>query len=184
MRTTVQGIVQATLALAIVSCQAAPPGSSSSARIENPDLGLAIATLPKLFEVETNDADSFQFRSTDGHGLLWIEVGPEQTAGINLVEEVKERRTWFQEAREGYFFGNRELRTPHGTAFTARGAYSGEEGRVEETWVYTLHPAANRLVTLTYRYPSGSDSEQRVSELLEFLGEVEALEPAREEGQI
>jgi hypothetical protein len=183
MRTTVQGIVQATLALALFSCQAAPPGSSSSARIENPDLGLAIATLPEMFEVETNDTEAFQFRSIDGHASLWIEVGSEQTAGINLVEEVKKRRTSFQEAHDGHYFGNRELRTPHGVAFTARGAYSGEQGRVEETWVYTLHPAANRLLTLTYRYPSGSDSEQRVAELLEFLGEVEALNPPSEEGQ-
>ena len=183
MRTKVQETVHAALAMAMLSCQAAPPGETASTRVESPSLGLVVAALPEAFEVEANDAESFRFRSTDGHATLRIEAGPEQTAGINLVEEVKARRTWFQEAPEGHYFGNRELRTPSGTAFTARGAYSTDQGRVEETWVYTLHPAANRLVTLTYLYPSGADSEQRVSELLEFLGELEALEPPSDEGQ-
>ncbi|MEE8277958.1 MAG: hypothetical protein V3R89_04480 [Thermoanaerobaculia bacterium] len=170
-----QWVVAAGLALSLASCRATPPEPSIAQRVENPHLGLAIAALPGGFVVEANDADSFRLRRSDGEGVLWVEAGPEQVSGINLVEEVKGRRALFQEAPEGHYFGNRELMTPNGTAFTARGAYSVEDGRVEEIWVYTLHPAANRLVTLTYRYPAGGDSQQRVSELVELLGEVEAL---------
>ncbi len=162
--------------LALLACRAAPPESSVVQRVENSQLGLALASLPEAFRVEANEAGTFRFHSADGHAVLSIEAGPEQVSGINLVDEIKKQRAWFLEAAEGHYFGNRELATPNGPAFTARGAYTTAEGRVEETWAFALHPAANRLVTLTYRYPSGSDSEQRVFELLEILGEIEALD--------
>ena len=172
------GVAAAGIALALASCRTPPPAGAG--RVENAHLDLAIAALPAAFEVDANDDASFRFRATASEGVLWIQAGPEQVSGVNLVEQVKQRRAWFQEALEGQYFGNRELATPNGPAFTARGAYRLEENRVEETWVYTLHPSANRLLTVTYRYPAGEESQKRIGELMEILGEVEALSTTAE----
>ncbi len=112
--------------------------------------------------------------SEAGTGRAVIAAGPEDRFGINLIEAVKERKALFESAPGGVYFGNRELGTPNGTAFTARGGYDGESGPVEETWVYTIHPTSNRLLTITYTYPTG-ESEERVQHVWELLGESEGL---------
>jgi hypothetical protein len=101
-----------------------------------------------------------------------IAAGPEDDFGINLVEEVKARKSAFESAPGGEYFGNRELGTPIGTAFTARGAYQTGDSKVEETWVFAIHPQGNRLLTVTYTYPTGQ-SQERVQQLMELLAEIE-----------
>ncbi len=76
---------------------------------------------------------------------------------------------------DGVYLGNRELGTPIGPAYTARGDYAGDEARVQEIWVYTVHPSANRLLTMIYRYPSTDDAPERAAQLMSILGEVEGL---------
>ena len=71
------------------------------------------------------------------------------------------------------YHGNRELGAPIGTAFTARGTYPTNGGTVEETWVYAIHPTANRLLTIQFTYPTG-ETGIRIEQLLELLGEIEA----------
>ena len=44
---------------------------------------------------------------------------------------------------------------------------------VEETVIVTLHPSANRLLTISYRYPAGEDSAQRVEQLIDVLSYLE-----------
>lgn len=167
------------LAATIVHCARAPkPGVAEPERVENVDLGIAIAALPEAFSVINASGPTIDLVAAheSGSGHAVILAGPDEAFGINLVDAVRERKALFEEAQGGRYFGNRELGTPNGTAFTARGAYEGESGPVEETWVYTIHPTANRLLTITYTYPTG-ESEERVNELLLLLGEIEGLAP-------
>jgi hypothetical protein len=177
--------MRATLAaattLALLTLVTAGCGSQGSApagqeRIENADLGLALAALPAAFEVAENAGESLALiaPAVEG-GTVQVTVGPLELAGINLVEVVKERRTEF-EGEGRLYFGNRELMTPYGSAYTTRGQITGADGPLEVTSVYSLHPdGSDRLMTVTYRYPGGGDSQARVGELLELLGELEAL---------
>jgi hypothetical protein len=168
--------ILALLGLGLAGCKTeatAPPAARE--RLENTELGLAIAAVPAAFEVADNLGESLRLTAPGLDGaVVEITVGPLQLGGINLVDVVKERREAFE--ADGLYFGNRELMTPNGPAFTARGQMSGPDGPVEETSVYSLHPdGSDRLLTVTYRYPGGGDSQARVGELLELLGEIEPL---------
>ena len=161
--------------LTLAGCAAEAPAPAPAERVENADLGLAIAALPAAFTVAENAGESLRL-SAPGvpGGEVEITVGPLQLSGINLVEVVKERRAAFE--AEGLYFGNRELMTLYGPAYTTRGQITGPDGPVEVTSAYSLHPdGSDRLMTVTYRYPGGGDSQARVGELLELLGEIEAL---------
>jgi len=39
--------------------------------------------------------------------------------------------------------------------------------------VLTLHPSGNRMLTISYRYPAGEDSAQRVEQLIDVLSYLE-----------
>ena len=171
-----------TLALAglgIGACQSPEPQvSTPPTRVENATLNIAIADVPGPFVVETNQDTVLRFTTVGGEadGLLTFDVGPLSSSPINLVEEVKARRTAFEEATGGRYHGNRELATPHGPAYTARGTIEGSDGVVEEIWIYTIHPSEYRLLTLVYRYPSAEDSADRAAQLMSILGEVESVD--------
>ena len=168
--------------LAVASgCDKEPaPEPVAPVRVENPDLGLAFASLPAGFEVASNDAEGIRLignaPETDG-GRVLLSTGEIETSGINLVAESQARIDHFHEIG-GTSFGSRELQGPLGTAFTVRGRRVTGEGELEETWVYALHPLENRLVTLLYEYPGAEDSQARINQVLEVLGEVEGLAPA------
>lgn len=166
------GLVPVALVLLAGCAQptAAPPAAVE--RVESPGMGLAIAALPEPFDVAVNDGERLELTAPEAR--LAIAIGPERVAGINLVDEIEARKEWFEAAEGGGYFGNRELMTPIGTAFTARGTYAQATGAVEETWVYAIHPSANRLLTLTYTYPTGQ-SQERVQELVAVLGEIEGI---------
>lgn len=162
---------------ATLACTPAPePELLVPERVENTELGIAIAALPAVFRVVTADGPTLEFEAegVGGAGRAIIAAGPEDPFGINLVEVVKARKAEFEAAPGGEYFGNRELGSPIGTAFTARGAYDDGGTRVEETWAYAIHPSGNRLLTITYSYPPG-EAETRVEHLLELLGEIEAF---------
>ena len=176
-------IALALACLGIGACQSPEPQVATPVRVENTTLNIAIADVPEPFVLDTNQDTALLFTApgVEGGGLLRIEVGPLSSAAINLVEEVKARRTVFEETTGGRYFGNRELATPHGPAFTARGAIEGNDGVVEEIWIYTIHPSEYRLLTLVYRYPSAEDSADRAAQLMSILGEVESVEASTEE---
>jgi hypothetical protein len=165
-------------AVLIAACGTGEPPVPT--RVENPVLGVAIAALPEGFEVVSADGETIELtaKGKNGPGRAVISAGPFETTGINLVDATKERKTWFESTPGATYYGNRELGTPIGTAFTARGIYPTESGEVEETWVYAIHPAANRILTITFTYPTG-ESEERVGQLLALLGEIEAAAGGR-----
>ena len=144
-------------------------------RVENQVLGVAIASLPEGFEVVSTDGETIELMAAgpNGPGRAVIAAGPLTSSNINLVDVTKERKAWFESTPGATYFGNRELGTPIGTAFTARGTYPTESGEVEETWVYAIHPGEYRLLTVTFTYPTG-ESQERVGQLMELLGEIEA----------
>jgi hypothetical protein len=165
----------ALLSLALTGCGSQTAAPAAAARVENSALGLAIAILPEAFEVAENVGESLRLTAPDVAGSnVEITIGPLHMGGINLVEVVKEKRAAFE--AEGIYYGNRELMTPSGPAYTTRGQLTGPDGPVEVTAVYSLPPdGSDRLMTVTYSYPGGGDSQARVGELLELLGEIESL---------
>lgn len=164
--------------LGIGACQSPEPRAPTPPnRVENPTLNIAVADVPEPFVLETNQDTVLRFTTAGGEadGLLTFDVGPLSSSPINLVEEVKARRTAFEEATGGRYHGNRELATPHGPAYTARGTIEGGDGVIEEIWIYTIHPSEYRLLTLVYRYPSAEDSADRAAQVMSILGEVESV---------
>jgi len=149
-------------------------------RVENPALGVAIASLPPRFRVIRAGGDRIELEGTSGRGAgrVVIAAGPPETGGINLVEAVRTQKGAFEAMPGGSYLGNRELATPIGTAFTARARYQADGREVEETKVFAIHPQGDRLLTVSYVYPAGGDSQERVQQLLLLIGEIEGLAPS------
>lgn len=175
-------IISITLSLSLACAQSPEPEQLASTRAENADLGLALAAIPEPFEVIINEGASLELSADGptGPGRVVCGLGPETTAGINLVAEAEGSRAWFEEQVEGQYFGNLELVTHLGAAFTARGSYRDATGQIEELRVFMLHPSVNRLLTVIFRYPPG-EGKNRMQQLAELLGEIEALESATQE---
>jgi hypothetical protein len=165
------------LSLLGAACQAPEQAPSSPQRVENADLGIAIAALPEAFEVEINRGTNLRLTAPgpNGAGTVEIEVGPTGPAAINLPAEAKAMQPYFESLTNGQYFGNLELVAPMGSAFTARGAYDRDDGRVGEIRVFALHPIHSRLLTLAFVYPEG-ESKDRMQQLATLLGEIEGLE--------
>jgi hypothetical protein len=156
--------------------ETSPPSTRESVRVENPQLGIAVAALPDAFEVVTADGETIELvaNGPGGTGRAVIAAGPVEQGGINLVEATKERKAWFESKAGAIYHGQRELGTPIGTAFTARATYPMDDSEIEETWVGAVHPGENRLLTITYTYPTG-ETQTRIEQLLTLLGEIEPI---------
>ena len=161
------------IALSVVAC-AGPPAPPPDPGVENLDLGIRLAAVPDGLVVTDNQGTSLQLRPADENvgGVLWIAVGPEQ-AGVNLVEAVKTHQERIEGLPEGDYKGAQELQGPLGTAFYSRGRFVEREVVEEETVILTIHPSGNRLLTISYRYPAGEDSSQRVEQLIDVLSYLE-----------
>lgn len=174
------------LLLVFIACSTGePPQPPPAQRVESTDLGIAIAALPSSFTViESGPAGMvLQGAGATGPARLEIQVDPEETGGINLVAMAEGSREWFEQQAAGQYFGNLELMTPFGSAFTARGSYEGAAGPVEELRVFSLHPGRNSVMRLTFRYPPG-EGKQRMEELAGLLGEIEPLAADAQEGEL
>lgn len=159
------------------SCSASEPELAAPApRVENDVLAIALATVPAPFIVAANEGAVLELQAPGeaGDGNLFFEATSEVDGGINLVAEAEGMRDWFEQQPDGQYFGNLELGTPLGPAFTSRGSYALDGAAVEEIRVFAIHPVSNRLLRLTYRYPPG-EGKERLQQLAEVLGEVEGL---------
>ena len=166
----------------LVGCTGSSPEAPDAPRVENHDLGLAIAAVYPPFVVAGNQGPVMELQTPGetGEGTLFIEATAELSGGINLVAEAEGMREWFEQQPEGQYFGNLELGTPLGPAFTSRGSYVLDGAAVEEIRVFTIHPTGNRMLRMTYRYPPGQGKE-RLQQLAEILGEIEGLAPTGQE---
>ncbi|MEM6794579.1 MAG: hypothetical protein AAF725_11410 [Acidobacteriota bacterium] len=170
-----------------LACQ---PGSESSApadavgeTVENQSLGVAIAELPAFFKVVDNSGATIELAPADPavEGTVTIAASEPETGGINLVAAVEEHKADLLAKEGGEFKGQREMTFQFGTAFYSRGIFSEGERILEETKIHALHPAGDRRLVLTYRYPSAEDTAQRLNDqLFAVLGELVALDLSSE----
>ena len=179
------------VALTFVACQPAQEGGDSEAtverepvRVENAELGVAIADLDSFFQVSSTDGATIVLRPADPTvaGELTISAEePKAAGGVNLVAAIEDHKASLGE-RGGEFKGQRELGGPLGTAFYSRGHYTAEDGtETEETMIHTIHPLGDRALHLTYVYPQGEDSAQRIQDqLFAVFGELVPAEAASE----
>jgi len=160
----------------MLSCGEAPPPQPVPVSVTNQALGIRLAAVPADFEVTVNEGPTLELqpRAPGVKGRLWFEVGPEGPA-VNVVAAMKNHQREIEERPGAVSKGAQELITNLGAAFYSRGQYLGGTTRMEETAVFVGHPSEPRLLTVIYRYPAGVDSSVRVQQLLEVLGEVEAI---------
>jgi len=169
--------IPAALAIMLFAgCQAPAPEAPVVTRVENAALRLAVNELPAPFVVAENSGRTLTFGTThETGGEVVVTVG-EPEYGLNLPAKAKAKGEDFSALPGGEYFGSRELGTPFGPAYYARGSYDTDAGRIEELWIFALHPSGDSsLLTLTYTYPPGEE-QTRVPELLPLIGEIEAFE--------
>jgi hypothetical protein len=177
---TLRSIPLAGLALlALASCgEPVTETTAPATRVENSALRIALASVPSDCEVARNEGEILELACTSQQetGTVRFEVGPEER-GINLVEAANGQREWFESRPQGKFFGNRELVTPGGPAYTARGRYAEDGVGTEENRILTLHPSQDRMLTIRFLYPEGDSetSKRRFDQLLFVTQEVEGL---------
>lgn len=163
----------AVVILLALSC-AAPTAPPETVEIQNIDLGLALSGLPDGLELASNQGTSLELRPTDDlvGGILWFAVGPEQE-GVNLVAAVQKHQEQMEGKPDADYKGGQELQGDFGTAFYSRGRYVEQGQPLEETVVFMIHPAGNRLLGIHYRYQAGDDSAARVEQLIDVISYLE-----------
>lgn len=179
------------LGLAFTGCQPAEVEEEevevpATMRLENHELGIAIAALTPAFRLVSNEGAVIELApaAADKEGTLTISAGEPESGGINLVAAVEEHKSEILERPGGDYKGQREMVTPLGTTFYSRGRYQGERGEVEEVAVYMIHPRQDRQLRLLYRYPAGEDTAERLQdEVFEVLGELEGLDQPAADGR-
>jgi hypothetical protein len=164
-----------TLVVSALSCTEAPPSASrQDARVENPELGIALAAVPEGLKVANNQGRHLELRpTTEGaEGIISFLVGPEEHA-VNLVQAVQDHQAKIEALPDGEYLGAQELTGDAGVVFYSRGRYSGDGATIEETVLLLIHPSDYRLLQIRYRYPAADDSAARVEQLIAVLSELE-----------
>ena len=143
--------------------------------IRNPQLGMSFTRLPEGFDVAANEGRELRLEANvEGReGTMWVEVGERSDYGIDLVAVVNSQKELYEARPSGEYSGGRQMVTPAGQAYYARGSFDREGARFEETRVFLLHPLENSLVTFHYEYAAGDDSAERLPELFSWIGELE-----------
>jgi hypothetical protein len=159
--------------LLALSC-AGPASPPAPSPVQNIDLGITLSALPEGFVIASNQGTSLELQPADPltGGTLWFAVGPEQE-GVNLVAAVQFHQKQMEGMAEAEYKGGQELQGDFGTAFYSRGRYMEGDLSMEETAVFMIHPAGNRLLGIHYRYPAGDDSAARVEQLLDVISYID-----------
>lgn len=159
--------------------QPAASAAAPAERVENPDLGIALAAMPEGFRLVSNDADGILLERKPElpPGEARIVVGPVQEAGVNLVAAVNDYKATVEQKTEGKFLGMIEMMGPIGTAFSVRGRHAEGGEAVEEIRLLSVHPLENRMLSVVYGYAVPSDAKTRMDEAMAVLGEIEAFTP-------
>jgi hypothetical protein len=174
MMTPSRTLVVLCLALLALTCsEPAPPPDTS---VENAALGIKLTSLPEGLVLAINQGETLELKPADEGtaGRVWFVARPEQEGvGVNLVAAVQGHQAEVEAMPDGSYKGAQELQGDIGTAFYSRGRFSENGLEVEETILFLIHPSANRLLEIHYRYPAGTDSAARVEQLIGVLGELE-----------
>ena len=181
LRSAVFAVLVGTAVIAFEACapstESEPP-TPAPTTVENTDLRLRLADLPTTFSAVANTGAELAVEPSDPAiaGRIEFLVSPPED-GQNLVSALKFHQTFIENQEDGDYQGGQELVSQLGTAFYSRGRFVLEGEAIEETVVFTIHPDADRMLRLRYRYPAGIDSSVRVEQLFEVLGTVEGIEP-------
>lgn len=187
------GLPLACLALAVACGEGAtePPVEAEPTRLVNEELGFAVVVPPgSPFEPAGVEGDEIRLRFPGDAeftgGTVIYTAEPEQYFGVNLHEAVNEREEEVESRPQGEFMGQVELGTELlGPAYSTRGRYLDEDGEaVEEVRIFAVHPAGDRLLHMTYRYPASPGQTRARLEDQAFVafGYIEPLEGAEEGG--
>ena len=171
-------LVLATL-LGAVSC--GPSGTDDDGgglgpAVTNDQLSISLSHVPDGFRVAQNEGDRLVLERTDPEdpAKLSFLVGPEQSAGVNLVERVWQEKARIEGLTDGVYKGQNELGGAEiGTIYTSRGRYRGEDGEmVEEYRALAVHPSENRIMILDYKYPPTERTGERLTQLMQVIEQV------------
>lgn len=150
--------------------------------IENPALGIGLEGVAAYgFELVANDGDTLRLRRpADGElpaATVEYGAGEPQVAGVNLVQAVNGQKVEIEARPDGKFFGQVQLMTQLGNAYSTRGRYTSEDGQeIEETRIFAVHPAGDRLLWATYRYPpTPGGAKTRSEEAMTAFGLITPL---------
>lgn len=151
-------------------------------RIENPALGIALeGSSAQGFELVANDGATLRLRrpAERDQPAATVEygAGESQTAGVNLVDAVNRQKADIEARPDGKFFGQVQLMSQLGNAYSTRGRYTDEAGEeVEETRIFAVHPAGDRLLWTTYRYrPTPGAAKERSEQAMAAFGLIVPL---------
>lgn len=155
-------------------------------RVENAALGIALVGPQAAgFDVVANEGETLALvrhaTAEEAEATLTYEASPPQMAGINLVDAVNQQKAAIEAHPDGRFFGQIQLMSQLGNAYSTRGRYAGAGGETEEIRIFAVHPAGDRLLSLTYRYrPAGGEtgSKARSEQAMAALGLIEPLAAA------
>lgn len=166
--------LETVLAVAVLTlvpaCRQPPPPSTeepAGARLEHPEIGLALAAVPEIFRIDAMDETGIVLELVEGQGHLEIVPGDAET-GINMVAAVEAHKEEILGRPGGEYKGGRELVVEEfpGAAYYSRGRFEGEAGPTEETVVFLIHPWKDRKLRVIYTYPAGDDSPARLQDQL------------------
>lgn len=162
------------LAAGFVACAGGEtePAEVPAERIESAGLGLAIEALPANFQLADQSDQALVLEPVGVPGRVELTVGPTATS-VNLVDELNAHAEAIRARAEGEYRGQNELMGPLGSMYLSRGRFRDDAGAmVEEYKIIALHPAGDRPIFITYRYPVGDDSKARGEALIELSGEI------------
>ncbi len=174
-----------TLALSMfaIGCRKAEEPPPPTVRVENTQLGIAIAALSD-FAVSSNEGAAIELTPSDEGvtGQVTVVAGEAETGGINLIAAVEQHKADILERADGDYKGSNEYVAPLGTTFASRGRYTSDGAMLEELNVFMVHPWGDRTLQVIYRYPVADDTEARLGALMNgVIGELEGLPPAEVE---
>ncbi len=110
-------------------------------------------------------------------GSLWLELGEPSDFGIELNDVAKSHAPYYEGLPEGDSLGGRQIIGPLGPAQYTRGRFLADDGTTrQQIRLFMLHPIENRLVTLAYEHPAGSDADSAArinNHMLVLLGEMD-----------
>ena len=145
--------------------------------VENPELRLRLNDVPDDFVVVSNAGDELILGLSSGAGdgeISFANRVPEE--GQNLPAAAEDHQSFIAAREGGEALGGQELVSQLGTMFYSRGRYVADGAEIEETVIFALHPDADRITTVTYRYPAGDDSSVRVQQLFDVLAVIEGID--------
>ncbi|HVS64193.1 MAG TPA: hypothetical protein VMT85_11905 [Thermoanaerobaculia bacterium] len=160
------------LALLGLACGGGDEEEPANEPVVVEELGLRFVRLPAGFSVVENGSRLV----LEGAGTMTVEAGEPSDFGLDPVADATAQQARFESLEGGEFRGAQRLVTPSGPGAYARGRFTRDGQPMEETAVFVVHPSANRMVSLSYVYPAGEDSSERVQSLLELVAEMESTD--------